>query len=151
MKEIHVLVRRKSATILAAVALAAGLGLTAGGTATAAPARPSATVSASEVHVESWSCGYYSGTANTVYGNTGNAVREIQCLLVYVYGYDLGATGPDGDGVDGDFGSKTLAAVRAFQTWERGRSACTIKLSVDGQVGPHTWSALRADNGCATV
>ncbi|HEY0699109.1 MAG TPA: hypothetical protein VGD43_15015 [Micromonospora sp.] len=30
---------------------------------------------------ESYSCGYYSGTELTQYGDTGNRVKEVQCLI----------------------------------------------------------------------
>jgi hypothetical protein len=147
-KETSMPMRTKIAAALAATALAAGLGLTAVGSATAAPA--STSVSAADVHADSWSCGYYSGTTETIYGNNNDRVREVQCLLHYVWGWDLGTSGTSGDGVDGDFGSKTLAAVKGFQTWDNNRG-CSIKLTVDGRVGTHTWSALRSDNGCPTV
>lgn len=52
--------------------------------------------------------------------------------------------------LDGDFGLKTLAAIKGFQTWDNNRG-CSIKLTVDGKVGKHTWSALRSDDGCPTV
>lgn len=107
--------RTKLAAAFAAVALAAGFGLTAAGSASAAPAR--ATVGTAAVHAQYWSCGYYSGTTETVYGNTGDRVREIQCLLLF-WGFSVGSSG-----VDGDFGSNTLAAVKAFQTWDNGRGA----------------------------
>jgi peptidoglycan hydrolase-like protein with peptidoglycan-binding domain len=58
-------------------------------------------------------------------GDTGAAVRTLQTRL-NVWGASLT--------VDGDFGAATLAAVKAFQTKE--------KLTVDGVVGPATWSAL---------
>ncbi|MGW7385965.1 peptidoglycan-binding domain-containing protein [Streptomyces sp. NPDC054794] len=141
-------VSTRFAAACAATALAAGLGLTAAGTAAATPA--STSMSASKTQVKSWSCGFYSGTVETVYGNNNDRVREVQCLLVYVWGWNLGSTGPDGDGVDGDFGGKTLAAVKGFQTWDNNRG-CSIRLTVDGRVGTHTWSALRSDNGCPTV
>ena len=44
--------------------------------------------------------------------------------------YDLGSSG-----IDGDFGSKTLTTVRAFQA--------KAKLEVDGVVGPQTRAALK--------
>lgn len=41
--------------------------------------------------------------------------------------------------VDGDFGSRTFAAVYDFQWWEhQGNSS----ISVDGEVGPQTWHLL---------
>lgn len=63
-------------------------------------------------------------------GNRGSAVETLQKLLM-VAGYDLPKYG-----ADGDFGSETLAAVKAFQK-ARG-------LEVDGIVGPKTWAALGA-------
>ncbi len=50
-------------------------------------------------------------------------------------GYDLGNYGPDGDGVDGDYGSKTRTAVRSFQRDHGG-------LQVDGTYGPNTRNAF---------
>jgi len=43
-----------------------------------------------------------------------DAVRLLQTMLVGL-GYDLGTYGPAGDGVDGDYGSKTRDAVAKFQ------------------------------------
>lgn len=61
----------------------------------------------------------------------GEKVRLMQSLLMD-RGYDLGRAG-----TDGDFGSATEAAVRAFQ-----RSA---GLKVDGICGAKTWAALLAE------
>lgn len=58
-------------------------------------------------------------------GSTGEAVKAVQSQL-NTRGYGLV--------VDGDFGSKTDAAVRDFQS-KRG-------LAVDGVVGPMTWNKL---------
>lgn len=65
-------------------------------------------------------------------GSRGPAVLEVQRLLA--------AAGFDPHGLDGDFGPKTEAAVRAFQR-ARGMAA-------DGRVGPQTLEALR---GTATA
>jgi peptidoglycan hydrolase-like protein with peptidoglycan-binding domain len=65
-----------------------------------------------------------------VYGDTGARVTELQCMLVH-RGYSVGPSG-----VDGQFGSDTEAAVKAFQTAKH--------IQVDGQVGPQTWGALRS-------
>ncbi|MBP6216492.1 MAG: peptidoglycan-binding protein [Luteimonas sp.] len=62
-------------------------------------------------------------------GDRGAAVRELQAGL-RKGGFDPGA-------VDGVFGPRTEAAVRAFQS-ERG-------LAVDGIVGPRTWAALKGN------
>ncbi|MGK7891480.1 MAG: peptidoglycan-binding protein [Leptolyngbyaceae cyanobacterium] len=61
-------------------------------------------------------------------GETGATVTTIQRQLQLLGYYDAP--------IDGDFGSNTEAAVRAFQ---RSRS-----LTVDGKVGPQTLSALNA-------
>lgn len=63
---------------------------------------------------------------------TGEAVREVQRRLNDL-GYAAGT-------VDGVYGPRTEAAVRAFQ----GRS----RLGADGVVGPRTWAALRAPAPC---
>lgn len=59
-------------------------------------------------------------------GNSGDEVAELQAMLNAKYGYDLE--------VDGVFGAKTEAAVKAFQK-ARG-------LYADGIVGAKTWAAL---------
>lgn len=64
-------------------------------------------------------------------GSKGEYVRELQTLLA-AKGYDLGKYG-----IDGDFGSATLAAVKAFQA-DHG-------LTADGIAGPLTWAALTED------
>jgi len=66
-------------------------------------------------------------------GDTGPAVRTAQGLLVARY-YRLGTTGPAGDGIDGQFGPLTGAAVREAQGLAR--------ITVDGIVGPQTWPHL---------
>ena len=59
------------------------------------------------------------------YGSTGSAVRELQeALNRHGYGLD----------VDGVFGEKTRAAVRAYQK-EKG-------LKLDGIAGDETWGSL---------
>ncbi|MGW1077642.1 peptidoglycan-binding domain-containing protein [Streptomyces sp. NPDC002537] len=64
----------------------------------------------------------------------GPTVEEAQCALRH-WGYDVGSS------VDGDFGPKTEAAVRAFQR--------TCRVESDGIVGPRTWSCLRCGPGAA--
>ena len=60
-------------------------------------------------------------------GSKGDAVRALQTRLNQL-GYDCGT-------IDGVFGPKTLAAVKAFQTAKL--------LTVDGMVGSQTWGALQ--------
>lgn len=62
-------------------------------------------------------------------GDQGVEVKELQELLIKL-GYNLGSLG-----ADGDFGSKTLAAVKAFQK--------SVGLAQDGIVGPQTQEQLR--------
>lgn len=59
-------------------------------------------------------------------GSTGSAVKKLQILLNGL-GYNCGT-------VDGDFGAKTLAAVKSFQIHSG--------LDNDGIVGAKTWGAL---------
>lgn len=66
-------------------------------------------------------------------GDKGKAVRTAQGLLVARY-YHLGTTGRRGDGIDGDFGPLTDAAVRDAQ----GKSG----VAEDGIIGPKTWPLL---------
>ena len=61
-------------------------------------------------------------------GDTGQAVRNLQGLLL--------AHDHDPRGIDGIFGPRTEAAVRAFQQ--------AAGIAVDGIVGPQTWDALLA-------
>ena len=68
-------------------------------------------------------------------GSNGNGVRLVQEILK-AFGYPPYDPGP----VDGDFGSLTEAAVRAFQ-----QDYVDFEgnpLVVDGIVGPATWCAL---------
>ena len=62
-------------------------------------------------------------------GNMGELVKLCQTMLQKL-GYDLGICG-----VDGDFGTATEKAVRAFQK--------AHNLAVDGVVGKNTWTALQ--------
>jgi len=66
-------------------------------------------------------------------GDTGKAVRTAQGLLVARY-HDLGTTGRAHDGIDGDYGPVTAAAVRAAQK--------SAGLAEDGVTGPLTWPVL---------
>lgn len=63
-------------------------------------------------------------------GSKGEYVTLLQTKLIML-GYDLG-----GYGADGDFGTKTLEAVKKFQR-DHG-------LAVDGIAGPATWNALES-------
>ena len=48
------------------------------------------------------------------YGSKGDQVKQIQQTLVNLK-YDLGTYGPNGDGVDGNYGQKTSKAIQNFQ------------------------------------
>lgn len=65
---------------------------------------------------------------NTVEGRSNHPVQSLQWLLRF-RGHPVT--------VDGQFGPRTAAAVRAFQQEKH--------LTVDGQVGKQTWSALIAE------
>ncbi|MFI5804332.1 peptidoglycan-binding protein [Streptomyces sp. NPDC051561] len=115
-------IRTTAATTLTGLLLAGSIA--AGGTASAAA--PDA--SAREPAGVAAACAYYQGSTLTVYGQRGDRVSQVQCLLAnrrYLPWSEL----------DGIFGDKTLAAVKKFQKDE--------KLLVDGKVGTNTWHALR--------
>lgn len=61
-------------------------------------------------------------------GASGGITKLIQEYLI-AHGYSCGSTG-----ADGKFGSKTAAAVRAYQK--------DHSLTVDGDVGPKTWASF---------
>jgi hypothetical protein len=79
----------------------------------------------------------YSWAWNVViaYGDSGDRVREIQCLLDW-WGYYVnpltGAPGP----LDGVYGGLTKSAVERIQYNECG-------IDPDGIVGPETWRCIR--------
>jgi peptidoglycan DL-endopeptidase CwlO len=83
----------------------------------------------------------FAGTAKAGDGGRRAAARREHQRIVRLH-----ATGPDvvrlqrllGVTADGVFGHQTLHAVRRFQAAHR--------LLVDGQVGPHTWAALVAED-----
>lgn len=71
---------------------------------------------------------------STLYrGCTGDEVRALQAQLVG-YGYDLGKSGPNKDGVDGIYGPATENAVEAYQE-DNG-------LAADGIAGPNTRKSM---------
>jgi peptidoglycan hydrolase-like protein with peptidoglycan-binding domain len=118
--------RRLAATAVLASVLAVGATAVTAGPAAAAPVGAAASAEAA-----GWYCGYDNRTTPPTisYGSQGNTVREAQCLLLSL-GYSVGSSG-----IDGDFGSATRSAVRAFQS--------DYGLAVDGIVGPRTWYGLR--------
>ena len=66
-------------------------------------------------------------------GCQGEDVRALQILLKG-NGYDLGTAGPNKDGVDGEYGPKTKAAVQGYQHCE--------SLEEDGVAGHDTMSHI---------
>lgn len=67
------------------------------------------------------------------YNDTGIAVKVLQQFLVS-NGYSVTRRPSKRSGIDGQFGKRTLAAVKKFQRDEG--------LVIDGIVGPKTWSRL---------
>ncbi|MET9477310.1 peptidoglycan-binding protein [Streptomyces sp. NPDC002917] len=115
--------RTAGASALAALALAAALIAAPAASATDhEPAPPLAPPGAGAV------CAFYFGNEPTFYGDQGDRVSEVQCLLAnrrYLPWSE----------VNGTFGPTTLAAVQRFQ-------ADHPPLIPSGLVGSRTWSAL---------
>ncbi|MFJ9103887.1 protein kinase [Streptomyces sp. NPDC102405] len=107
-------------------------GGTGGGNSTAPTPTATVTRTAAPPATPAWisGCTYYSGTELTDYGDKGQRVVQVQCMLTK-RGYSVG-----GSGVDGEFGKDTQSAVKQFQSAKG--------LEVDGEVGPNTWAALRS-------
>lgn len=70
----------------------------------------------------------------TIRKNDENDYVTILQTYLKQLGYDLGAWGEAKDGIDGEYGAKTQAAVRALQK--------KANIKVDGICGPNTWDAL---------
>lgn len=76
-------------------------------------------------------CHFTSAQPELKDGSRGTAVMQAQCELNFAYVQQF----HNGNLVeDGIFGSKTLAAVKDFQTCEG--------IAVDGIIGPKTWADL---------
>ncbi|MGG2462959.1 peptidoglycan-binding domain-containing protein [Streptomyces sp. RGM 3693] len=72
-------------------------------------------------------CAFYGGNALTIYGQHGDRVKQVQCLLAnrhYLTWKD----------VTGSFGAKTRTGVTKLQTKHR--------LPANGKVDKKTWRAL---------
>ena len=76
-------------------------------------------------------CNYTTSRPTIRQGSTGAAVRQAQCYLNLSLSSDTSAPLV----IDGDFGPKTNAATRKFQTCAR--------ITVDGIIGPQTWGQLQ--------
>jgi hypothetical protein len=90
--------------------------------------------------------GWYAGysdtmTINTKKGQTGNRVKEVQCLLINAaYFLSDNHLRPGNTGADGDFGDNTKAAVvYAQKTYFFPHDSSQW----DGEVGSKTWPKLR--------
>lgn len=81
-------------------------------------------------------CTYTSSEPTTYYGQTGAAVKQVQCEFNQGLANNGRPSGVAKLAIDGSFGSATQAAIKRFQTCYPGN------LSVDGVVGPQTWAAL---------
>ncbi|WP_406381534.1 peptidoglycan-binding protein [Streptomyces sp. NBC_01618] len=115
--------RTAGAPALAAVALAAALAAGLGGsTASADGDNPPPPPGSSPV------CAFYDGNGPTLYGEQGERVSQVQCMLANRHYLPWSA-------VDGTFGPQTLLAVQRFQ-------ADNPPLRPNGLVTAATWSAL---------
>jgi peptidoglycan hydrolase-like protein with peptidoglycan-binding domain len=72
-------------------------------------------------------------------GSTGNAVRQVQCLINYYSGY------PNWLEEDGGYGPRTLDGVHWVQTCNETTGGA------DGVVGPSTWSLLYAPKEACAI
>lgn len=121
------------------VAGAALIGALVPAVASAAPAHPAnVVVSASKPHAISGHCAFTGAQPLLQRGSQGTAVKQAQCELNWAFAF--GSSKSYGNGafngltVDGDFGNNTFNATEDFQR-------CAGD-TVDGKIGPQTWSSL---------
>jgi hypothetical protein len=147
----------KSRYLMAALAAATALGLGfAAPASAAAPSQASHRIASERARsaaalagcTVSWRGGangaWYAGyddtmTTNTKKGQTGDRVREVQCLLTAAAG-ELDDANLRPGGVDGDFGANTKAAVVYAQ---KKYFFPHDSSQWDGEVGAKTWPKLR--------
>lgn len=110
------------AAVALAAALAAGLSGSTTSTASADEHNPPPPPGSSPV------CVFYDGDEPTIYGEQGERVSQVQCMLANRHYLPWSA-------VDGTFGPQTLLAVQRFQ-------ADNPPLRPNGLVTAATWSAL---------
>ncbi|NEA61294.1 peptidoglycan-binding protein [Streptomyces sp. SID12488] len=123
----------RSALVHAAAVLALAAG---GALLTGAPRATAASAAAAETN-----CDYIDDAARPTVdpGSTGDAVRQVQCLINYYSGY------PNWLEEDGGYGPRTLAGVHWVQT-------CNATTGgADGVVGPSTWSRLYAPKDACAI
>jgi hypothetical protein len=76
-------------------------------------------------------------------GEDKKKLVEIAQRMLKELGYNLGTSGPNGDGVDGGFGDFTDKAVRQFQEGYKNWNSDPLK--IDGLIGPETSDALNRE------
>ncbi|GHC45894.1 peptidoglycan-binding domain-containing protein [Streptomyces cinnamoneus] len=102
------------------------------------PATPAMAAASTAAGVHGCNYSNSTPTISMARDSGGPAVKQAQCLLLY-WGYSVGPSG-----IDGDFGRDTHDATIGFQYDSK---YCSNRLTVDGEIGPNTWRALRG-NGC---
>jgi len=124
------MIKMKLAAIVGTAALAAAL-------ASAGPACAAAAASVRPLTLSA-ACPFSSAQNSLVEGDSGADVEQAQCELNHAFAFgspnNYGNGGYYGLSEDGSFGAETLAATKAFQK-------CAGS-SVDGEIGPDTWSEL---------
>lgn len=118
----------RSVLVHGAAVLAAGGALLTGA--------PTANAAAAETH-----CNHIDDAARPTVnpGSTGNAVRQVQCLINYYSGY------PNWLEEDGGYGQRTLDGVHWVQTCNETTGGA------DGIVGSSTWSRLYAPKDACAI
>jgi hypothetical protein len=79
-------------------------------------------------------------------GQKGEETKKIQQALVYK-GYKLGSTGPNKDGVDGDFGPATQRAIKDFQ----GKMGLKATGSIDQQTRNYLFGGFSTQQFLSTL